>query len=222
MLNSPRTHRVALGVVAAGSALALAACGGPDPQADATPEATEVVEEETPEVDTADFNQGPIPDAAPEVTEEDLPAEPDSAAPLGDRIAWEALEQVSVFASVVDPDATSTCPDIAGTEGESATCTVSFLGEEFDYTITVESSGVLISYQQELPEGPLVREAVEDTLRVQAETEYVLCDMEADLVRGEPDTDAPFTCLALDETTGEADEYTLSISMYGAFTFFVV
>ncbi|XKK38787.1 hypothetical protein HFP72_30755 [Nocardiopsis sp. ARC36] len=86
----------------------------------------------------------------------------------------------------------------------------------------MESSGILVSYQPQLVDGPLIRETVEDTLRVQADTEYVLCDMEADLVRGEPDTDAPFTCQALDEATGEVDEYTLSISMYGAFTFFVV
>ena len=222
MLNPALTRRITLGVAAAGSALVLAACGGADPEPQAAPEAAEVIEEETPEVDTADFNQGPIPDAAPEVTAEDLPAEPDSSAPLGDRIAWEALEQVSVFASVVDPDATSECPEIAGTEGETATCTVNFLGEEFEYAITVESSGILVSYQPQLVDGPLIRETVEDTLRVQADTEYVLCDMEADLVRGEPDTDAPFTCQALDEATGEVDEYTLSISMYGAFTFFVV
>ncbi|MDE3723181.1 hypothetical protein PWG71_17450 [Nocardiopsis sp. N85] len=223
MLNSVRAHRTALGLAAVGSALALAACGGPAPadEPESTADTIEAeVEEEPADVDTGDFNQGPIPSEKPELNESDLPPEPDNSAPLGERIAWEALEQVSTFASMTDPDATYQCPDIAGEEGESVTCTVNFLGEEFEYNIDIQSSGILISYEQDLPEGPLVREMVEDTLRWDAETEYVLCDMESDLVRGRTSEDAPFTCQALDEETGDVSEYTLSISMYGAYTFY--
>lgn len=223
MSNPTRSRRVALGLAAAGSALVLAACSGADePAPTEAAEAADPIEEttEAAETDTADFNQGPIPAAAPELDETELPPEPATDAPLGDRIAWEALEQVSLFAKVTDPDATSECPAIAGEEGESATCTVTFLGEPFEYTIDIESSGILINYQATLHDGPLIREVVEDALRSSENTEYVLCDMDADLVRGETDTDAPFTCQSLDEASGTVSEHTLSISMYGAFSFF--
>ncbi|WP_049574077.1 hypothetical protein [Nocardiopsis sp. SBT366] len=224
MLNSTRRHRVALGLVAAGSALALAACGGDDPEpAQPDTAAVEEVEEEAVEVDTSSFNQGPIPDEAPEIDPEtDLPAEPDSSAPLGDRIAWEALERISTFASVTDPDAASTCPEIAGEEGESVTCTVTFLDEEFEYSIDISSSGILINYEWDMPEGPLVREALEDSLRVSAETELVLCDMDSDVERGETGGEAPFLCQSLDEETGDVTEWEVSISQYGAFSFYRV
>ncbi|WP_017585869.1 hypothetical protein [Nocardiopsis ganjiahuensis] len=224
MLNSARRHRVALGLVAAGSALALAACGADEPAPTGTDTAAveEPEEEEAPEVDASAFNQGPIPAEAPEIDEADLPAEPDSAAPLGDRIAWDALESVSTFASTTDPEATYTCPEIAGEEGESITCTVNFLGEDWDYSIDITSSGVLINYEWDLPEGPLIREVVEDTLRVSAETEYVLCDMATDLERGVPGEEAPFLCQSLDEATGDVTEWELSISQYGAFSFYRV
>lgn len=226
MLNSARRHRVALGLVAAGSALALAACGADDPEPAETDTATvEEIEEEpeeAAEVDASSFNQGPIPDEAPEIDETDLPAEPDSSAPLGDRIAWEALERISTFASTTDPDAAYSCPEIAGEEGESVTCTVNFLGEDFEYSIDIESSGILISYDWDLPEGPLVREVVEDSLRASAETEYVLCDMDNDVERGETGGEAPFLCQSLDEETGDVTEWELSISQYGSFSFYRV
>ncbi|MGW5875161.1 hypothetical protein ACWFMI_01220 [Nocardiopsis terrae] len=226
MLNSARRHRIALGLTAAGSALALAACGGGDPEPTETDTAAvEEVEEteeeeETTEVDASSFNQGPVPAEAPEIDEADLPAEPDSSAPLGDRIAWEALERISTFASVTDPDATAECPEIAGEEGESVTCTVNFLDEEFEYTINIESSGILINYGWEMPEGPLVREVVEDTLRAHTESEYVLCDMESDVERGETGGEAPFLCQSLDEESGDVSDWELSISQYGSFSFY--
>ncbi|GAB2513036.1 hypothetical protein [Nocardiopsis aegyptia] len=225
MQNPTRKRRIALGLAAAGSALALTACSGAEEPAPTGAVDTADPVEETTEAaaaDTGDFNQGPIPAAAPELDTSGLPPEPASDAPLGDRIAWEALEQVATFAKVNDPDATYECPAIAGEEGESATCTVTFLGEQFEYTITIESSGILINYQAELHDGPLIREVVEDALRYSENTEYVLCDMDADLVRGETDTDAPFTCQSLDEASGTVSEHTLSISMYGAFSFYPV
>ena len=226
MMNTSRKHRLALGIVATGSALALAACGADDPvpaETDAAPaEEVELDEEEAPDTDTSSFNQGPIPPEAPEIDEADLPAEPDSSAPMGERIAWEALEAVSTFASVTDPDATYTCPDIAGDEGDSVTCTVNFLGEEFEYSINSESTGVLISYDWEMPEGPLVREVVEDSLRESEQTELVLCDMESDVERGETGGEASFLCQSLDEESGDVSDWELSISQYGAFTFYPV
>jgi hypothetical protein len=227
MLNSARRHRVALGLVAAGSALALAACGADEPETAETDTAAveeieEVEEEDAAEVDASEFNQGPIPAEAPEIDEADLPAEPDSSAPLGDRIAWDALESISTFASMTDPDATYTCPEIAGEEGESVTCTVNFLSEDWEYSIDITSSGILINYEWDLPEGPLVREVVEDSLRVHTDSEYVLCDMASDLERGEPGGEAPFLCQSLDEETGDISEWELSISQYGSFSFFTV
>jgi hypothetical protein len=224
MLTSTRRHRVALGLVAAGSALALAACGADDPEparTDTTAEDPWEEEEETAEVDASAFNQGPVPDETPELdSDADLPPEPASDAPLGDRIAWEALDRVSTFASMADPDATYTCPEIEGEEGESVTCTVTFLSEDFDYTIDVQSSGILINYEWDLPEGPLVREVIEDSLRVSAQTEYVLCDMDSDLERGETGGKAPFLCQSLDEETGDVTDWEISISQYGSFSFY--
>jgi hypothetical protein len=160
-------------------------------------------------------------DEAPELdSDADLPAEPGSDAPLGDRIAWEALDRVSTFASMADPGATYTCPEIEGEEGESVTCTVTFLSEDFDYTIDVQSSGILINYEWDLPEGPLVREVIEDSLRVSAQTEYVLCDMDSDLERGETGGKAPFLCQSLDEETGDVTDWEISISQYGSFSFY--
>ncbi|MBR8741662.1 hypothetical protein [Nocardiopsis sp. MG754419] len=224
MIASTRRHRAALGLAAAGAALALSACGADEPETGAedttAAEAVDEVEEEAPEVDTSAFNQGPVPSERPEIDEADLPAEPDSSAELSDRIAWEALQRVSTFASVIDPDATSTCPDIAGDEGESVTCTVDYLGEEFEYTIDIESSGILISYDWNLPEGPLVREVLEDTLRFSSDNELVLCDMESDVARGETGGEGPFLCQTLDEATGDVVDWELSISQYGAFSFY--
>lgn len=79
---------------------------------------------------------------------------------------------------------------------------MNFLGEDFEYSIDIESSGILTSYDWDLPEGPLVREIVEDSLRASAEAEYVLCDMDDDVERGETGGEAPFLCQSLDEETG--------------------
>ncbi|WP_116246427.1 hypothetical protein [Nocardiopsis sp. FIRDI 009] len=216
------THtRLPLLPLGAALVLALTACGGaesgsPEPGADSADTTEEAAD--TPAPDTSDLHRGPIPDAAPDMDEADLPPEPEGSAPLSERIAWEALERVSSFANTTDPDAASTCPDIAGEEGESATCTVTFLGEEFEYTIDVESGGVLISYTPTLHEGPVVREVVEDTLRVQTESEQVACDME-EVVSVAPDSEGVARCRALNEDLGEVLEYDLNVGGVGTLSF---
>lgn len=224
MLNSARRHRLALGVAAAGSALALAACGADDPQPaeqDTAAEEAEDVEEEDADGanDGGDFNQGPIPDEAPEADEADLPDEPADDAPLSERLGWDAIETVSSFAKVGDPDAAADCPDIEGEEGETATCTITYLGEELEYSLEIEGGGILVTYDWELSEAPLQREVVEDTLRVRAETEEVRCDMD-DVLMIVPGADDVATCEAQDGD--RVRDYSVSIGDTGTLSVYEV
>lgn len=221
MLNSARRHRLALGVAAAGSALVLAACGADetDEVAETGVEEAEEVEEEDEEQDSAadgEWVNGPIPDESPRLDESELPTdqEPDSDAPLGERLAWEAFTNVAEMAVMVDPDSTWECPDIEGEDGETATCSVTFLEEDYEYEITVtDGGGFLISYEAELVDGPLVRETAEDAVRYSADTEDVRCDME-DVVRTPLNTEDAVECQALLEDD-EVRDYTVEVTVYG-------
>ncbi|GAA1112103.1 hypothetical protein [Nocardiopsis metallicus] len=222
MLISARRHRLALGVAATGAALALAACGTDDPNpAEQEIAAAEDVEEEeeSAEPDNGDFREGPVPDQAPEADEADLPPEPASDAPLGEILGWDGIERVSSFAKVADPDATADCPEIEGEEGESATCTITYLGEELEYSINVQSGGFMLNYTWELSGAPLQRDIVEDTLRVRAETEQVRCDMD-EVILVAPGDDDVASCEALvDDTTRD---YSVSIGDVGTLSVYQV
>ncbi|GAA1076024.1 hypothetical protein [Nocardiopsis composta] len=162
-------------------------------------------------VDTSGFRRGAIPENDPTAYSAtgpfqlDLPPEPGSDAPFEESIAWEALAKVSEFAGTTDSDAAYACPAITGQEREVG-CTVTFLGEDYDYIVTIEDSWDLmpelidqtwIEYTAELPAGPVVRDVVEDHLRWSNKTEYVLCDL-PEVTRAEVDSE-PGTCEFVEE-----------------------
>lgn len=221
MIESARRHRLALGLAAAGSVLALAACGA-DESAEPDDSAAEeaAVEEEEDEDTGADsggdgeWNTGEIPDELPRVDDTDLPdEEPDSEAPIADQIAWEAFRDVADMGVVIDQDASWECPDIENDEGEQVTCTVTYFGEDFDYEVTMEGGGGFMAhYEAELPEGPLVRETAENAIRYASETEEVRCDME-EVERAPLDTDEVVQCEARDGD--DSIDYSIDVTVYG-------
>lgn len=221
MIRSARRHRLALGLAAAGSALALAACGA-DESVDAEDTAAEeaAVEDEEPEdteegsADDGEWNTGEIPDELPRLDDGDLPdEEPDNEAALSDKIAWEAFNDVADVGVIVDPGAAWECPDIEGDEGEEVTCTVTYFGEDFDYEVTMEGGGgFIVNYQAELSEGPIVREAAENAIRYSAETEEVRCDM-GEVLRTPLDTDDVVQCEARDGD--DTIDYSIGVNGYG-------
>lgn len=221
MKTHAHRRRLPLALTAVGTALALAACGA-DESVDAEDTAAEeaAVEDEEPE-DTqegsagdGEWNTGEIPDELPRLDDGDLPdEEPDSEASLSDKIAWEAFNDVADVGVIVDPDAAWECPDIEGEEGEEATCTVTYFGEDFDYEVTMEGGGgFLVNYEATLPEGPIVREAAENAIRYSAETEEVRCDMD-EVLRTPLDTDDVVQCEARDGD--DTIDYSIGVNGYG-------
>ncbi|OXM49752.1 hypothetical protein CFP75_17965 [Amycolatopsis alba DSM 44262] len=92
------------------------------------------------------------------------------------------------FAHRVDPGARSSCPAFDARRTTTATCTVTYLGEGYDYVlrdIKFRGTGIsdgrneqgTISYTAELASGPIIRDQVESVLRYQNATEYEACDM---------------------------------------------
>lgn len=219
LAEAVRIPRFALVPAAAGAVLALAGCAGGAQEPDPAPstEQAALAEEEPSGASGAqppgELEQGEVPEERPELDEDELPDEPADDAPLGERIAFEALEKISSFAMTADPDAEYTCPDIAGEEGESATCTVTFMGEEFDYSVDIESSGFIVQYQQDMPEGPVVREAVQEQLRYRTGAEKVLCDMD-EVVRAAPEAEVEDATCFYDDG-GEVRRTSVSVGTYG-------
>ncbi|WP_017613019.1 hypothetical protein [Nocardiopsis salina] len=222
MIQSARRHRLALGLAAAGSALALAACGtdeSAEPDDGAAEEAAAEEDEDTDADSGGDgWNTAEVPTDPPRLDEDELPdEEPDGEDELSDQIAWEAFTDVAEMAVVVDEDADWQCPDIENDEGEQVTCTVTYFGEDYDYEVTMEGSdGFMINYEAEMPEGPLAREAAEDAVRYSSEAEEVRCDMD-EVVRTPLDTDDVARCEARDDD-GETLDYTVDVTVYGTVT----
>ncbi|MCY9783818.1 hypothetical protein KIK06_07935 [Nocardiopsis sp. EMB25] len=178
-------------------------------------------------VDTSGFRRGPIPENDPTAHDAtgpfqlDLPPEPGSDAAFGESIAWEALAEVSEFAGTTDPEATYTCPTITG-QDRQVTCTVTFLGDSYDYVVTIEDSWEFmpevidqtwLQYTAELPAGPVVRDVVEDYLRWSGGTEYVLCDLPE--VTGAAVGEEVGTCEAVDEDGYGTRRATIVVGEYG-------
>jgi len=141
-----------------------------------------------PPVDLSSLRQGTVPAAYPEPDLGGLPPKPADSKPLRERIGWEALEKVTRFANRVDPGARPSCPTLDPGRTTTLTCTVTFLGEKYDYVlrnIKFQGNGIsdgrneqgTISYNAALTSGPIVRDHVESVLRHQNSTEYVACDM---------------------------------------------
>lgn len=181
-----------------GTALLLlaAACGSPaapppsrvpsTPLASTAPTST-VPTSTAPAVDLSTLRRANIPtDVKDDLS--GLPPKPADSAPVRDRLTWEALNKVTRFGRRVDPGAKASCPAFNARSTTTATCTVTYLGENYDYVlrnIKFTGTGITdgrteqgsISYQTDMPAGPIVRDELEETLRFQAKTEYVACDM---------------------------------------------
>jgi hypothetical protein len=223
----------------------LAACSeGTPPPAPATPESSEPAATATssPPVDLAAFRKGEIPADYPDVDLGGLPPKPDDSAPLPDRIAWEGLEAVTNFANTVDPGASASCPDFDPAADKFATCTVTFLGDTYDYEVSRISftpSGIVagdvehgyVKYHAELTAGPIVRDFVESVLRYQNHTEYTICDMAGHVrlaftddhkrpsrssLTGESILVTGIECRALDTTTGQVTTIGLELYEWGS------
>ncbi|GAB3660356.1 hypothetical protein [Glycomyces tarimensis] len=211
--------------------LLLTACAYDAPERVPVPSETETAaptpqESTPPDIDFSAFNQGEIPAERPEGDLSALPAAPDESASLSDRLAWEALREVTEFADRVDPDASASCPEISGEAGESVTCTVEFYGKQYGYDVFVYDSvgtGITdgqnesgyVTYKAELTSAPVFRDRIESLFRFQYETDYAICDMD-DHVRvpfTELNTEPSpirgvhlltgFECRVLDAETGE-------------------
>jgi len=176
----------------AGAALFLSAtaCGSPaaPPPAPAPASPTSTAPASTaPAVDLSTFRRADVPaDLKTEVT--GLPPKPSNSAPVSAQLSWEALDRVSRFAGRADPGARSSCPSFNARTTATATCTVTYLGENYEYVLSnirFTGNGISdgrteqgnISYEPRLAAGPIVRDQVEMMLRYQAKTEYVACDM---------------------------------------------
>lgn len=184
-------------LVPTGAALLLfaSACGSPPtptPQPTTSPSspASAAPTSTAPPVDLSTLRRGTIPKVYPEPDMSGLPPKPDTFAPVRERIAWEALEKVTDFANHVDPGARSSCPAFNPSRTTTATCTVTYLGEGYEYVlrdIKFQGNGLTdgrteagtISYRADLTAGPIVRDRVETVLRHQNVTEYEACDMPA-------------------------------------------
>ncbi|MCD0442438.1 hypothetical protein LO763_02210 [Glycomyces sp. A-F 0318] len=220
--------------------VALAALSGCSPDPEPPPPEPTSAEPATaassaPAVDLSAFRHGEVPAEFPGRDLGGLPPEPGDEDPLEDKIAWEGLEAVTDFGSVVDPDARASCPSIDPRNDTEAVCAVEYFGETYDYQVTnlsFESTGLTdgendygyVSYNTALAEGPVVRDQVEAVLRFKRGTEYVACDMD-EIVKLDIGPDRPWggtsvartlatgiECRAVDPRTGAA--ITLPLDVY--------
>jgi hypothetical protein len=194
-------------------------------------------------IDLSAFRKGEIPAEYPDGDLSALPPKPEDSAPLPDRIAWEALDEVASFANWADPGASASCPDFDPATTPSVTCTVQFLGETYDYlvsNISFTPSGLrrgkeehgYVRYQGDLIAGPIVRNFVESVMRHQLETEYTICDMgdharipfdeahkrssEAGSIVGESILVTGIECRGLDVATGKITTVDLELYEWGS------
>lgn len=215
MTTPAHRHRLPLALTAVGTALALAACGS-DARQDENSAAPEEEQQEEAPVGSIDWRNAEIPAEEPGVPEEELQAILEERGDeLTETLGARATEELTRMAGVADPDAATECPDFQHEEGEEFTCTVTFLGEDFDYDVVLGEVGDFTTqYQSGLSEMPVVRDHVEDSIRHQGETEDVHCDMEeVELVPVEERDQLDIACHAL--VDDEAEEWAVAPHMSG-------
>lgn len=254
---TPKNLHMPLSAAAVAALLALTACSGSEPdeeplqaggasaEADASPSPSE---EEVEQADPDDYNHGEIPEEQHEYDSSELPEEPHNSilAPIdgepdtdADRLAYRALVHVTSFAGQVDPDAEYHCPDFTTEAGTEVDCTVTFLGEEFTYSVELvdtmealglpggdededETGGRLTTWTDknvfervEFPEGLVLREVAESDMRHEFQTEYTICDMD-DQVLVTPGELTGIRCSAIDPETGGAIDAELGVMIHGS------
>lgn len=199
-------HRGRLPLAATALVLALTACGGDD---SGTQSAVEV--------DTTGFVYGEVPTEngkGPSIDESQMPPKPEHNAPRHEQNAYTALVKVSELTWTADPDATSECPEVDLHEEGSYTCTVTYMGEEFEYLVELDeerSSDTWAAESAGLVTGPIIVENLEHDIRVWSLKPYVDCGLTggvAVLTDGEV-----FTCTALDDETGETEEFEVTYNI---------
>ncbi|WP_435108730.1 hypothetical protein [Nocardiopsis synnemataformans] len=207
-----RERPTALGLVLAGSVLALTACGGgADPGAEAAPE-----------VDTTGFTYGEVPtenEKGPSIDESLMPPEPVPGTPRHELLAHRALVEVTERTWTADPDATSECPDVDLHEVESYVCTVTYMGEEFEYQVSLDAERSTEDYAAESTElltGPVILENLEHDIRVWSLFPYVDCGLDGEVVVADVGEELT-TCVALDDTTGETAEFTVDYGEHSGY-----
>ncbi|GAA3740431.1 hypothetical protein HDA32_002629 [Spinactinospora alkalitolerans] len=205
-----RSSRIPSVLVCAAAALTLSGCAVPVSPGflDDRPTAQEEEWGDPSDMDTSGLEHGKIPSREPELDEADLPvADPPSDAPLTERIAWEALRDVSAFARAADPDSESECIDTTSElDGDSISldCTVTYRGKEFDYNYGQRPDGTA---PEPVYTAPLLRSVVENDLRFSQDTDYVNCDMEEmEAVPTSAASEAPgYRCVYLNPNTGDQE-----------------
>ncbi|CAM4062938.1 hypothetical protein [Nocardiopsis rhodophaea] len=161
------------GVLALGTALALSACSGPDPD---------------------ELRAGPVPETSPELDKSELPPKPKEDAPITERVEWSLIETTSVYARWYGDGIEADCPGIKGTGGfgsQDVTCTVAVDGVSAEWDVSV---GSIMSEFEPLDGRHVVRDAVEDVARFETGSEHVRCEMDK-VQLASPDDEEPITCV---------------------------
>ncbi|PSK96513.1 hypothetical protein CLV63_111108 [Murinocardiopsis flavida] len=168
-LNRTTSLRAALTLVAV---LPLAACGGPD-------------------LDR--LRSGAIPEKTQQMPESDLPEEPGRDAPFGEKIEWRVLADTNRFARSFDPESTAECPEVDRTRNSTITCTVTYMDTPAEWDVAIKGGRFVSSYKLKPKGRQVVRDIVEDELRLEVDSETVRCDMDPVHVI-DPDGDKQTTC----------------------------
>ncbi|MGH8877646.1 MAG: hypothetical protein ACRD0P_09940 [Stackebrandtia sp.] len=166
-----------------------------------------------------EFRDGDVPGSDPNDAWEkdnDLPEEPGDGAALDKQIEHELLTATFEFTRELDKDAAVECPK-PSSDGGDIDCETTYFGQKFDWKVSVSGGSVVASYEYESDKRVLSRSFVESTLRFEAETEKVACDIEEyQLVN--PEDVEPAKCYSQDGDT--TTEWELSIGGYGDATFY--
>lgn len=200
-------------------ALALTACGAEDPpDSDGGPTETVSESEGGGDVAEGDFRNAPVPGADPrDAWEKDLPAEPDREAALGEKIEYELTSAAAEFAHDYDDKAKVDCPEVKGDKDEDVTCEMTYFDQKITWEVSITGGSVVARYEYTSDQQVLSREYLENALRFKAQSEDVLCELDAEYTVVDPKKIDPITCHSLAD--GKQTAWQLSVGGTGSTTF---
>ncbi|MGH8878997.1 MAG: hypothetical protein ACRD0P_16930 [Stackebrandtia sp.] len=200
-------------------ALALTACGAEDPASESKDGPTDTAtESEGGGIAEGDFRNAPVPDADPkDAWEKDLPAEPDSSAPLGDQIEFELTSAAAEYAHQYDDKAEVGCPDVKGDKDTDITCEMTYFDQKIEWDVAISGGSMVARYEYESDERVMSREFLENALRFKDKTEDVMCELDKDYTVVNPEKTEPVVCHSLKD--GEQTNWELSVGGRGDVTF---
>ncbi|TDQ54890.1 hypothetical protein [Actinorugispora endophytica] len=219
---SKTVTRIALGLASAGAVVALSGCGLLFPQRLLPPQEQPPLDVETTDAaESADpaglgLRTGPIPAEMPEFDEGELPPEPTEGTP-DEQIEWEILSTASSYVGSFDPASYADCPATNADTDETITCTSLVYGQSSTWTVDVTGGEYVFSYEYAADMVPLSREFTEESLRWQADSEAVACDMDEYQLGSVGESG--ITCEA-DDGYGGVTVYDLETSVYGGLSFY--